>query len=499
MNNYHPQAVIYFNQAMQLHTVDPQTSLRLLSGATQINEHFYEAWRELGNLLSEVGLVDASYACYRRALEFCSTDISSLVNLGYRLFNAGKLAEAKSLLLQSIKVDPQTVFGHTNLSLIYSIEGLHTKAIYHASLARRYAVEQINIQKDVLNAISFTQDSLFDEPMYTTTIKEEDLAKVEVALAFAYLHSGQYKEGLKWFEARIPYKYPHYLRYPYPRWDGKASLKGKHLILESDGGIGDTISYYRFLFDKRLLEAEKITFIVPPTLVRLTQIILKDHKNFSIQSLPNTFPIGDIWVPMLSLPVILDWSEEQLQKSRFHALPHTLISWKEQDSSWVRPNKLLHVGVSWAGNKENDIDKLRSFNVVDLLPLTTCPGVQLYNLQIGERSTELYASGAITTIIDLAPRINDVLDTIRHLTQLDLVVCCESALGHICGLIDKPCIIPYSYGGRDWRIGNGDKPNIWYPQHKVVRQDQRKTWEPVFKIITDMINAQTAHRRPRNE
>ncbi len=85
---------------------------------------------------------------------------------------------------------------------------------------------------------------------------------------------------------------------------------------------------------------------------------------------------------------------------------------------------------------------------------------------------------------NLAPYIRDVCDTLSLFKELDMVICCESALGHIAGLGQKECWIPYSYSGRDYRLGNtGEKP-LWYPKHRIFRQGPDAQWGPVFdKII----------------
>jgi hypothetical protein len=49
----------------------------------------------------------------------------------------------------------------------------------------------------------------------------------------------------------------------------------------------------------------------------------------------------------------------------------------------------LHIGISWAGSPQNEIDKLRNIPLIQFLDLYRVPGVQLYSLQVGPKAQEL--------------------------------------------------------------------------------------------------------------
>ena len=93
------------------------------------------------------------------------------------------------------------------------------------------------------------------------------------------------------------------------------------------------------------------------------------------------------------------------------------------------------------------------------------------------------ASGGVALIRDLSSYINDVADTVSLLQNLDLVICCETALGHISALAGKECWVPYSHLGRDYRIGLGGEQMLWTPKTKVFRQRPDNAWGPVFEEI----------------
>ena len=74
------------------------------------------------------------------------------------------------------------------------------------------------------------------------------------------------------------------------------------------------------------------------------------------------------------------------------------------------------------------------------------------------------------------------------LQSLDLVISVESALGHICSMSDKECWLPYSWLGRDYRIGAGENAGrLWTPKHRIFQQSDDMRWEPVFERIVEAL------------
>jgi hypothetical protein len=66
------------------------------------------------------------------------------------------------------------------------------------------------------------------------------------------------------------------------------------------------------------------------------------------------------------------------------------------------------------------------------------------------------------------------------LQEIDLVITCESALGHIAAMADKETWIPYSFLGRDYRLGLTGEDMLWRPRTRTFNQDSDLSWVPVF-------------------
>ena len=51
------------------------------------------------------------------------------------------------------------------------------------------------------------------------------------------------------------------------------------------------------------------------------------------------------------------------------------------------------------------------------------------------------------------------------------------------GTIGKECWIPYSFYGRDYRIGYKGRAVLWYPTHRIFYQEINQTWTQVFREV----------------
>lgn len=452
-------AVDFLRQGISTGASNQQLAYQLIGSSAWVDGTFAEGWYHLSNANHDMGLSEASVTALRRALYLpdgkelgdMTPDLrlKALINFGHRLFHIGKLAEARKVLNEALALDKNAAFAWVNMSLIECVEDNRSAAIECAKKAHDL------------------------EPGNPT---------IQTGLAFAYLFGRDYKRGLKHFEARFAYKLPHFLSYPYPKWTGQSTV-GKTLFLVADQGLGDTLSFARFVpqVAKRF---KKIVMMIQQPLVRLFEIWFQAYENIEIQPLPSPFPPADYWSTFVSLPFALDLSSSDIIDCPGLPVPNFTVPTK-----WREESARYHIGVCWAGAPENGIDKWRSFDVKWFLELYRVPGVQLYSLQIGPHAADVHSTGSACLIRDTSPHIRDVCDTMAIVKDLDLVITAETALGHICGAMGKECWVPYSYAGGDWRIGRNYEKPIWYPNHRVFRQGPDMSWQPVFDRIVAELDA----------
>jgi hypothetical protein len=93
-------------------------------------------------------------------------------------------------------------------------------------------------------------------------------------------------------------------------------------------------------------------------------------------------------------------------------------------------------------------------------------------------------------VTDLSPMIRDAADTAGVLRRMDLIVTCESFLGHLAGALDLPCWVAASKRGRDWRIGTRGERPLWYDKTRIWRQGDDLAWPGVFaRMVEELKNA----------
>ena len=449
-------AIAYHNQGLAGVKQDPQLAYRLLCSAVTVDPTFAQGWYSLGNACADLKLLPAACAAFRRALECPKGElpgdltkdlqVKCHTNLGHFLYHSGEIESAYLHTQLALLEDDKAAFAWTNLSMIYSLREQHDAAINAAMKGWK----------------------LDPTPM------------AETALAFAYLFAGEFAAGLQRFEARIAYKLGQLDSYPYPRWDGKPH-QDKTILVLGEQGLGDSLSFARFLPEMCDLFGKVILSVQAP-LVPLLKVMLPA----SIEIIPTTtnLPLADFWTPLGSLPVGIGMTtEEFINRGN---LPIRGIP--KDDASWKTPDKRLHIGIAWAGNKDNEIDRWRSVDIRMFLELYRVPGVQLYSLQVGERSIDLHNAGCAGLIRDLSPYIHNALDTASIMQELDLIVTIESFMGHLAGALGSNCFLLSSYVGGDYRVGRAGNSPLWYSNTTVFRQSVEQDWKPVMDRIVKAVD-----------
>lgn len=443
---------------------DATSAYRQLCSATVVDPTMAQGWYGLGNATADLGMGAASVAAFRRVLALpdgpfsgdCTPAlrVKALVNLGHRLVHFGKPEEARDVTAQAIRMleadpalDPEgRAFAWTNMSLALSVLGETEESLKFAR-----------------HAWGMSQDPV-----------------IELGLAFALLYAGRYAAGLKHFEARFAWKLPQFLNYPYARWDGKPVGT---LLVEADQGLGDTVSFARFV-PSAASRAERLLFRVQPEAVRFMRAAMAPWPSVEVIPQSTVFPLADAWCPVMSLPAALDLTDTHIRRAS--------QQWKAPPAPGVRPEwkahgPKLHVGVAYAGSPLNDTDRWRSVPVDLFLELYRVPGVQLYSLQVGDRVKDLHDAGMASLARDLSPWIRDISDTAEIVRHLDLVVTIESFVGHLCGALDVPCWVLVARNAGDWRIGRSGDTALWYPRHRLFRQGADARWEPVMAAVAEAL------------
>jgi len=433
-----------------------QHAYQLFCSAVYTDPTWATALYQAGNNASDLNHYPAALACWRRALECEMPDTGEqnateaargkvMCNLGWRLESIGETMEALEWSERAVKVDPELSFAWLNLSIVQTRLGRLEEAVKSARRAHEMSPDDANI---------------------------------EMGLAFALLFNRNLAEGFKHFESRWSAKLVNFTKYPYEKWLGEP---GKTLFLVSDQGLGDTLSMCRFLRET-CRRSRYVHAAVHPELLRLLQYVMLDVTNLNLLPQPCTFPAADAWTTFVSLPFALGLTDEEIRNT-------PQIEYEAPRSNakqWKMPDRKLHIGITWRGSALNEMNEWRSIPLMQFLDLYKVPGVQLYSLQVDANKQQLHDFGCAPIIKDLSGYIRDITDTCSFLRDLDLVVGCDSALGHICTMMRKEYWLGYAWMARDYRVGFDGSDQLW-SKYKVFSQGPDRQWKPVFDQMVEAL------------
>ncbi|MDE2097121.1 MAG: hypothetical protein KGL39_07735 [Patescibacteria group bacterium] len=439
-------AVSFHNQAAALAESDPQMAFKLLVSAVEADPAQADSWRSLADTAMNANLRDAAVGYYRRYLELRPQDGRAWVSLGHCLYHRGKIDEADAATRYALALDDSLANGWTNLSLIDSIKGKIKESLAHAKEGFRL------------------------DPNPTT----------ELALGFALMHARRLDVGLRHFEAKLPNKMPQFVNLPWPVWRGE-DLTGKTLFVLADQGMGDTLDFLRFV-PQAAVRCNRIIFHIQQEMMRLASLMLVDFSNIDLVPLGQPWPQADMWIAVTSLPVALGLSSDEIE----HAPQLTMPKFADAKAPWLAPGK-FNVGICWAGNPGNDIDRWRSMKLEQFLEFAAVPGVQLYGLQFDQRRDDIHNLGAAGVVRDMSRWVRDSLDVSSIIRQMDLVICIESYIGHLCAALGKEVWIAYGWCGGDWRIGRKGQRLVWHPTARIFYQERTHSWDLVIREIREAL------------
>jgi hypothetical protein len=302
---------------------------------------------------------------------------------------------------------------------------------------------------------------------------EEDYGKHHWNLALTELLKGDFTHGFAHYRGRFKAvtgkKRPDF---PRPLWRGE-DLRGKTIFVTPDQGHGDTLMMARYL-----------------------PLLRERGARVLMQVQPALMPFLQNWS---GVDQVLQWERDALPDFDFHAsefdLPHYFGTTLENvptkipylpllspdEVTRMPENGKLKIGVVWAGNPSHHNDKRRSIPLEAFAPLFAVEGIQFFSLNRDRREGDAERLTRLP-LTDLAPRLNDFAASARLVGQLDLVICCDTAIAHLAGGMGTSVwtLLPFAPSWH-WMLEREDSP--WYPTLRLFRQKTRGDWNAVIERV----------------
>lgn len=292
---------------------------------------------------------------------------------------------------------------------------------------------------------------------------EPDNPFVHFNYSLLLLSTGDYENGWKEYEWRIPFHYGE----PVPVYP--KDLKGKKIQILPEQGYGDYIMFSRYF--KRLEDEGAEVFITcPKALSRLYNSRYCPEPDFSIR----VASLASLFSDVPNEPYIKSPGIKKLDNTGFKIGIATKA---------VKPyNNDLHViskeeGINIVPHPAN-LAFLSSFKrslPADFIdPLISLNGIKLYNLQ-----TDVNHGIDVT---NLAHKMSDFADLADFVDQMDLVITIDTAVAHLAGAMGKKTwlLLPYDF---EWRWLADKDHSHWYPSIKIFRQPKRGDWSSVQEQV----------------
>jgi FkbM family methyltransferase len=409
----------------------------------------------LGVVLWESGQREAAIACYRRSIARAPNSLHAPFNLANALMTIGRYEEAMTLYRRVLEIDPNYVGAYSGMGQTLTGMGRLDEAIAVIEKA-------LSLDPDYLDA---------------------HLGMARASLLKGDLPRGWEEYEWRWKRADRP---PRFL--DRPLWDGKASLKGKTVLLQCEQGLGDSIQFVRYV---PMLAEKGATILLEtqPGLMRLFQCI--DGVAKLIRE-GGKVPEFDYRIPLLTLPKLFGTALETIPAPKRYLEPPQMPELRLPPAR----NQALRVGIAWAGRPEHKNDHNRSVELIRFLEMTEIAGIEFFSLQKGRGEGDIAKLSCQSVLTDCSGDLFDMGDTAAMVDQLDLVITVDTSLAHLAGALGKPVwvLVPHAPDWR-WLLGRDDTP--WYPSMRLMRQPAPGEWDPVFARVRKELEAIVARRRTK--
>ncbi|MCK9919342.1 tetratricopeptide repeat protein [Microbacteriaceae bacterium K1510] len=448
-------AAAHFNRAniLRAQNQDEAAASGFLS-AIEARPDYAEAHNNLGAVRERQGRFDEAARSYRRALAVPPDMADAHYNLGNVLKEQGELTTAIESYRRALAIAPLAE-GYNNLATALKDQSLRDTSGDVAGLKEAEACYRRALERDPANA------------------------GIHLNLAFLLLLMGDFPQGWREYEWR--WQTPHFLRRTFrqPAWQGEP-LAGQTILLHAEQGLGDTLQFVRYASVIREQGGRAVVLCQGP----LRRLLAESGIAEACVAHGETLPTFDRHVPMMSLPLLFGTTLSDVPVTvPYLSCPAELMArWRET----LAPYAGLKVGIAWRGNPDHRRDRFRSIPLAAFAPLADLPDVQLFSLQKGTDGAELANLGERMRIVDLAPQLDDFLDTAAAVMNLDLVICCDTAIAHLAGALGRPtwCALSYTPDWR-WLLGRSDSP--WYPSVRLFRQNGAEDWTAVLARMADAL------------
>ncbi len=429
---------------------DFELAVQLYDQSIEVDPSHAEAYYKRGNALKSLGKLDAAVSNYTQAIERKPDYAYAYCNRGVVQQALGLIAEALASYDQAITLEPSDAIAHYNRGLALQECSRWDEALESYNRAVSINPHYADAQYNRSLALLFCGDFERGWPSY------EWRWKVAARLGIGELRD-----------------------FTQPLWLGEESLAGKRLLLHSEAGLGDSLQFCRYAPLAAALGATVYLEIQAPLVGFLTQL----EGVSRVIAKGSDLPPFDYHCPLMSLPLAFKTTLKNVP-----AVPKFLHSDQEKITRWItqlpQPRR-PRIGLTWSGNPNNPIDRVRSIALADWLAQLPSE-FDYFCLQKDVREAD-------RDVLDSSPLIHvfdeddlDFVNTAALCECMDIVLSVDTSPAHLSASLGKRTwiLLPFT---PDWRWMQDRDDSPWYPAAKLYRQRSAGDWRDVFaRVAADL-------------
>lgn len=427
----------------------------------QITPNNANAYKIVGTLLKKQELCQEAIPYLTKASELAPQDRMLLFTLGNTYLMMGEAEKAIQEFKKILAYDPRSYVAKHNIGYALKSAGLVNEAI-------KYYKEATEIN-----------------PAYEASI---------YAMALAHLYKGDFKEGWKQYEWRLKKEKRNAEKLR--QWIKKNNVRGKKIYLLPEGGIGDTIQFFRYVEVLQQMGADLIISVQKPLIPLLSNCPYIDRKLLCSKRDHVPLSYQDM-ASIMSLPAIFESEEKDIPINIPYIFPDKKLI--EKWCHYFENNKNFKIGICWEADVKNDVSRLpvarRSIPLAKLQRLAALPHVQFYSLQKSSGASQVENLPQHFVVQTFGPNFDGksgpFMDTAAIMTQLDLILTVDTSIAHLAGALGRPVWVMLPLN-TDWRWIVNRKTSPWYPTMKVFKQEKPFDWDGVvmniFEELENILN-----------
>ncbi|MBK3733690.1 tetratricopeptide repeat protein [Azospirillum brasilense] len=465
---------------------------RSFQAAAAIRPEHPVVWFVLGTVLRGLGRLDRAAPALRAAHRLRPDDADTLFQYASLLIERRLSGEAVAPLLRLVALRPdypEAAFTLGN-ALMAVDEPERAEAAYRLAVLLEPGAAAANNNR---GAAILSQGRPEEAAVsYRRAVHIEPASpEHHKNLGVSLLTAGNFEDGAPEYEWRSRQAVWQWNRErpATPLWDG-GPLEGKTILVHFEQGLGDTVQFIRYMAVLKAMGARTVFECQPP----LKRLLAGVPGIDALVAHGEPLPEADCLLPLMSLPHRCRTTAATIPCGvpYLRADPDRVAFWRRRIAEAGRPGD-LRVGIQWRAAGTD-----RSIPLERFARLAHLSGVRLFSLQKADGPGRWERPDDPPGIVSLPDRDGKgedegFVDTAAIIESMDLIVACDSVVGHIAGAMGRPVFLALPWLG-DWRWMRLPDRTPWYPATRLFRMTRRNDWDGVMARIAAEITAKAARR-----